>query len=117
AERSHPRGRRDPDAGVAALVGPRGTGAADGRRKDRWDARRDGAAAQRVGSAGVVNALELIVGVLLAGAAVWFVLRPVLRPEDAATFLGTGGGAGPENEGDDPDDDFSPRAVALRALR
>lgn len=63
-----------------------------------------------------MNALELIVGVLLAGAAVWFVLRPVLRPEDAATFLG-GGGVGPENEGDDPDDDVSPRAVALRALR
>lgn len=55
--------------------------------------------------------LELIVGTLLAAGAAYYVLRPILRPspvaEDAA-------GAG---EGDDPDDDLSPQAVALRALK
>jgi len=58
--------------------------------------------------------LELIVGILLAAGAVYFVLQPILRP------VPSGGGmrdAGSVDEGDDPDDDFSPRAVALRALK
>ena len=58
--------------------------------------------------------LELIGGILLAAGAVYFVLQPILRP-------GSSGGeeraAGSVDEGDDPDDDFSPPAVALRALK
>jgi hypothetical protein len=60
------------------------------------------------------SALELIAGVLLAAGAVFFVLRPILRPETAGN-----GNREPGNvsEGEDPDDDFSSRAVALRALK
>lgn len=58
--------------------------------------------------------LEFLLGLLLAGGAVYFVLRPILRPEVA----GNGNReTGNENEGEDPDDDLSPRAVALRALK
>lgn len=49
----------------------------------------------------------LLAGVLLAALAVWVVLDPILRPR--APQLSTDAGA-------DPDDDLSPRAVALRAL-
>jgi hypothetical protein len=57
--------------------------------------------------------IEFIVGVLFAAATVWFVLRPIFRPglpmvADELVM---------DDEGDDPDDDFSSRAVALRALR
>lgn len=48
----------------------------------------------------------LVAGVLLAAGMVWLVLDPILRPRvlgDAAEPV-------------DPDDDMSPRAVALRAL-
>ena len=58
-----------------------------------------------------MNAWELAAGVLLALAAVWYVMGPVLRP--AATSPGTG--AAPE--GADAEDDVSPRTVALRALK
>lgn len=55
--------------------------------------------------------LELAAGLALAAAAVFFVLRPVLSPPAAsvpdATIM----------DGEDPDDDLSPRAVALRALK
>lgn len=44
---------------------------------------------------------------LLAALAVWVVLDPILRPRVAVT---------PLDAGVDPDDDLSPRAVALRAL-
>ena len=57
--------------------------------------------------------LELIAGILVAAGAIYFVLRPVFQPE-------LGGGAGNEggvDEAEDPDDDLSPRAVALRALK
>jgi hypothetical protein len=58
--------------------------------------------------------LELVVGILLAAGAVYFVLRPILRPD----FEGEGKGEGGRvDEGEDPDDDFSSRAVALRALK
>ena len=58
--------------------------------------------------------LELIAGILLAAGAVYFVLQPVLRPEMAGDGTReTGNG----NEGEDPEDDLSPRAVALRALK
>ena len=51
-----------------------------------------------------------IAGLLLAVGMVWLVLDPVLRP-------GTPGEAGrTDDAGADPDDDLTPRAVALRAL-
>src|ERR1041385_8700109 len=46
--------------------------------------------------------------------AVFFILKPILWPDVA------GGGmrdAGSGEEGEDPEDDLSPRAVALRALK
>jgi hypothetical protein len=58
--------------------------------------------------------IEFVVGVAFAAATVWFVLQPIFRPglETAGVVDGAVG-----DEGDDPDDDFSSRAVALRALR
>jgi hypothetical protein len=58
--------------------------------------------------------LELIAGILLAAGAVYFVLRPVLYPALERPGTADEGGV---DEGEDPDDDFSPRAVALRALK
>lgn len=49
----------------------------------------------------------LLAGVLLAALAVWVVLDPILRPRAPQV---------PADAGVDPDDDLSPRAVALRAL-
>jgi len=57
--------------------------------------------------------LELVAGVLLAAGGVYFVLRPILHLE-AGDGLGDGAAA---QEGDDPEDDLSPRAVALGALK
>jgi hypothetical protein len=57
--------------------------------------------------------LELILGTLLAAGATYFVLRPILRPG-----LYPSSGAEPAGgEGEDPEDDLSPHAVALRALK
>ena len=56
--------------------------------------------------------LELIVGILLAAGASYYVLRPILRPSAAGTPRSASG-----DQGDDPDDDLSPQAVALRALK
>jgi hypothetical protein len=58
--------------------------------------------------------IEFIVGVVLAAAAVWFVLQPIFRPSLAGS--GTGDPGSLLEESEDRDDDFSPRAVALRAL-
>ncbi len=58
--------------------------------------------------------LELIAGILLAAGAVYFVLRPILHPEFPELGKGDEGGL---EEGEDPEDDLSPRAVALRALK
>ena len=58
--------------------------------------------------------IEFVVGVMFAAATVWFVLQPIFRPGLEAAVVD---GALIEDEGDDPDDDFSSRAVALRALR
>jgi hypothetical protein len=58
--------------------------------------------------------LELVAGILLAAGAVYFVLRPILHPEVEAPGTGDEGGV---DDGEDPEDDFSPRAVALRALK
>ena len=60
--------------------------------------------------------LELVAGVLLAAGLVYFVLGPVLRPA-AALESRDERDAGGWEEGEDPDDDLSPRAVALRALK
>jgi hypothetical protein len=57
--------------------------------------------------------IEFLVGVMLAAAAVWFVLQPIFLPAPAGSGIGE---AGSGDESEDPDDDFSPRAVALRAL-
>ncbi len=56
--------------------------------------------------------VELIFGILLAAGAMYFVLLPILRPplEPAASQT-------PVDEGDDPADDMSAQAVALRALK
>ena len=56
--------------------------------------------------------IEFVVGVVFAAATVWFVLQPIFRPGLPAVVDGAVG-----DEGDDPDEDFSSRAVALRALR
>jgi hypothetical protein len=61
-----------------------------------------------------MNVWELIAGVLLALGTVWYVMGPVLRP--AVAGRGTGDG-GPEDDAVDADDDLSPRANALRALK
>jgi len=61
----------------------------------------------------LTTVLELVAGILLAAGAVYFVLRPIFRPEPK----GDGNrDTGIVNEGEDPEDDLSPRAVALRAL-
>ena len=53
---------------------------------------------------------ELILGILLAGGALYFVLIPILRPPvEVQTNEG--------DEGEDPADDMSPQTVALRALK
>ncbi len=54
-------------------------------------------------------AFELVAAVVLAAAAIYFVLRPILSPYHVAPV--------PDDAGADPDDDLSPRAVALRALK
>jgi hypothetical protein len=54
--------------------------------------------------------LELIVGILLATGATYYVLRPILRPAPPEVTASS-------NDGDDPNDDLSPQAVALRALK
>ena len=51
--------------------------------------------------------LGLAVGIVLLCAAVWFVLLPILKPH---------AGPAPVDSGADPEDDLSPRAVAMRAL-
>jgi hypothetical protein len=53
-----------------------------------------------------------LVGILLAAGATYFVLLPILRPP-----LSTDTDAAAADEGEDPDDDMSPQAVALRALK
>ncbi len=55
--------------------------------------------------------LELILGILLAAGASYYVLGPILRPSLPAPLSDSG------DEGDDPNDDLSAQAVALRALK
>lgn len=56
--------------------------------------------------------LELILGILLAAGAIYFVLLPILRPPVESASADAAG-----DEGDDPADDMSPQTVALRALK
>ena len=56
--------------------------------------------------------IEFVVGVLLSAATVWFVLQPIFRAGLEPAVDG-----GMDDDGDDPDDDVSARAVAMRALR
>lgn len=56
---------------------------------------------------------ELIVGFLLTAGAVAYVLSPVFRPNAGGDQSDPASG----DEGADSDDDLSPRAVALRALK
>ena len=58
--------------------------------------------------------LELIVGILLAAGATYYVLLPILRP---APPVPSGQTEASSDDGDDPDDDMSPQTVALRALK
>src|SRR5437667_8526615 len=55
--------------------------------------------------------LELILGIVLATAATYFVLLPILRPAVESA------GAPSAAEGEDAADDMSPQTVALRALK
>jgi hypothetical protein len=55
-----------------------------------------------------------VVGILLAAGAVYFVLRPVLLPEPEENRMEEEGRA---YDSEEPDDDLSLRAVALRALK
>ncbi|HEV8380198.1 MAG TPA: zinc ribbon domain-containing protein [Gemmatimonadales bacterium] len=57
--------------------------------------------------------LELILGILLAAGATYFVLLPILRPPLPVES----GGEAFSDEGEDPADDMSPQTVALRALK
>jgi len=56
--------------------------------------------------------LELILGILLAAGATYYVLIPILRPPQESANRGAA-----DDEGDDPADDMRPQAVALRALK
>lgn len=56
--------------------------------------------------------MELVLAALLAIGAVWFTLQPILRP---APTLARPDGSG--EDGEDQDEDMSPRAVALGALK
>jgi double zinc ribbon protein len=60
----------------------------------------------------VSSIVELVAGLALAAAAVFFVLRPIIAPpvprNDAPAA---------DLEEEDPEDDLSPRSVALRALK
>lgn len=55
---------------------------------------------------------ELILGVLLAAGGLFFVLRPIFAPPLAGAFDTDG-----THASGDPEDDISPRTVALRALK
>jgi hypothetical protein len=58
--------------------------------------------------------LELVVGILLAAVAVYYVLRPVLAPAPRMAAVEAAQAA---EEIEDLEDDISPRTVALRALK
>ena len=55
---------------------------------------------------------ELMLGILLAAGALYFVLLPILKPPVESPSA-----ASSADEGEDPDDDMTPQTVALRALK
>jgi hypothetical protein len=55
----------------------------------------------------------LIIGILLAAGAAYYVLLPILRPPTSSADAPSAG----LDEGEDPEDDLSPQTVALRALK
>jgi hypothetical protein len=57
--------------------------------------------------------VEFALAALLAISAVWFTLQPILHPAAVARPDRSEGGG----DGDDQEEDMSPRAVALRALK
>jgi hypothetical protein len=57
--------------------------------------------------------VELLLGILLAAGAVYFVLLPILKPPIEPLSAA----ASSDDEGEDPDDDMTPQTVALRALK
>ena len=59
----------------------------------------------------ILQVLELVIGIVLAAGAIYFVLLPILRPPLEMPLDSN------IDEGDDPDDDMSAQAVALRALK
>lgn len=64
------------------------------------------------------TAVEFVIALVVAAGAVWFTLQPIVRPAAAGWGWGGGlGGGGDAGDAEDPDEDTSPRAVALRALR
>src|SRR3989441_5279229 len=113
---AHCRGGCGSDAGATPLDADSGAGTGPRLAPRRgWHARRARAPARRARTTvGLTGILQLAAGILLAAAGVYFVLRPILRPE-----MERYGNRETENgsEGEDPDDDLSPRAVALRALK
>jgi Double zinc ribbon len=62
----------------------------------------------------VTPSVELVLGIVLAAAAVYFVLRPVLNPTPQQAAAGAAEAA---EEIEDLEDDLSARTVALRALK
>src|SRR5205814_7093883 len=117
ARRGDRRRRRRSDPGAAPL-GPSGI-RRPGRRAGGPDPHRRAGGARAPAprarpAANLSTVLELVAGILLATGAVYFVLRPILYPE--VEGRGTGN-EGRGDEGEDPEDDLSPRAVALRALK
>jgi len=60
----------------------------------------------------VSSIFELAAGLALAAVAVFFVLRPIITPPIPGRDP-----AAADMEGEDPEDDLSPRSVALRALK
>src|SRR5207253_9341481 len=98
--------------GAAASV----RGRADGGRRRGGHAGRVRASASGARAAPLLSGLlELAAGILLAAGGIYLVLEPILRP--GTEGRGTGDGGRAPDEGEDPDDDFSPQAVALRSLK
>jgi Double zinc ribbon len=60
----------------------------------------------------VSSVLELAAGLALAAVAVFFVLWPIITPP-----VPRSGSTSAELDAEDPEDDLSPRSVALRALK
>src|SRR5256886_13300021 len=115
---AHPGRWHRADYGTAPLVtrcGARRCGAAR-PPSPGLPGRARAAAARARPTVGLAGVLELVPGVLLAVGLVGFVLKPVWRPAAQLPDRNEAD-AGRWDEGEEPDADLSPRAVALRALK